>query len=149
MDWTNLILLLLLTLGIISNNPAVSISVSLLLMIRLLHVERVFPFLEQYGLQVGITILTIGVLAPIASGRIQPEAMGQAFLHWQSLLAVGIGMFVSYLGARGATLMAGNPNIVTGLLIGTILGVAFFRGVPVGPLIAAGITSALLSILPK
>ncbi|WP_139488783.1 DUF441 domain-containing protein [Brevibacillus dissolubilis] len=149
MDWTNLILLALLTLGIVSNNPAVSISVGLLLMIRLLHVERIFPFLEQYGLQVGIIILTIGVLAPVASGRIQPEAMGQAFLHWQSLLAIAVGIFVAYLGGRGAALMASNPLIVTGLLIGTILGVAFFRGVPVGPLIAAGIMSVLLSGLPK
>ena len=37
--------------------------------------------------------------------------------------------------------MSAQPSVVGGLLIGTVIGVAFFRGVPVGPLIAAGIVS--------
>jgi uncharacterized membrane protein (DUF441 family) len=40
--------------------------------------------------------------------------------------------------------MSGQPIIVTGLLIGTVIGVAFFKGVPVGPLIAAGLLSLLI-----
>ena len=34
--------------------------------------------------------------------------------------------------------------LVAGLLVGTVLGVALFRGVPVGPLIAAGIISLFI-----
>lgn len=37
--------------------------------------------------------------------------------------------------------MSTQPTVVAGLLIGTVLGVALFKGVPVGPLIAAGILS--------
>ena len=37
--------------------------------------------------------------------------------------------------------MSAQPILVTGLLIGTIIGVAFLGGVPVGPLIAAGLLS--------
>lgn len=37
--------------------------------------------------------------------------------------------------------MISEPQVIAGLLIGTVLGVAFLRGVPVGPLIAAGILS--------
>ncbi|WP_356918858.1 DUF441 family protein [Chryseobacterium gambrini] len=37
--------------------------------------------------------------------------------------------------------------MITGLLIGTIAGVAFFKGVPVGPLIAAGMLSLILNKL--
>jgi uncharacterized membrane protein (DUF441 family) len=40
--------------------------------------------------------------------------------------------------------MTAQPLIVTGLLLGTLIGVAVFRGVPVGPLIAAGILSLLI-----
>ena len=40
--------------------------------------------------------------------------------------------------------MSAQPLLVTGLLLGTIIGVAVFRGVPVGPLIAAGILSLVL-----
>ncbi|TGU84975.1 DUF441 family protein, partial [Mesorhizobium sp. M00.F.Ca.ET.186.01.1.1] len=45
--------------------------------------------------------------------------------------------------------MSGNPLIVTGLLLGTIIGVTFFRVVAVGPLIAAGMLAFLLQFLPK
>jgi uncharacterized membrane protein (DUF441 family) len=149
MDIINLVLLSFLALGIFGNNPTISIAATVLLLLRLVHLERVFPFLEQYGLQIGIIVLTIGVLSPLASGKISPETIWKTFTHWQSILAVFIGMFVAYLGGRGATLMTENPLIVTGLLIGTIVGVTFFRGVPVGPLIAAGMLAFVLQFLPK
>ena len=65
-------------------------------------------------------------------------------MSWKSLVAVAIGLFVAWLGGRGVTLMSHQPNVVAGLLIGTIAGVALLRGVPVGPLIAAGILSLLI-----
>ncbi|MCO6560559.1 MAG: DUF441 family protein, partial [Gilliamella sp.] len=37
-----------------------------------------------------------------------------------------------------------HPTIINGLIIGTLIGVAFFKGIPVGPLIAAGILSLLI-----
>ncbi|MDI7507198.1 DUF441 family protein, partial [Cronobacter dublinensis] len=48
------------------------------------------------------------------------------------------------LGGKGVALMGSQPSIVAGLLVGTVLGVALFRGVPVGPLIAAGLVSLLI-----
>ncbi|BDY95248.1 hypothetical protein MUTS15_39050 [Escherichia coli] len=45
---------------------------------------------------------------------------------------------------RGVTLMGSQPQLVAGLLVGTVLGVALFRGVPVGPLIAAGLVSLIV-----
>ncbi|EMT54028.1 hypothetical protein I532_00440 [Brevibacillus borstelensis AK1] len=149
MDIINLMLLALLAMGILGNNSAVSIAVAVLLLVRLLHVEKAFPFLEQYGLQIGIIVLTIGVLAPLASGKISPQTILSIFTHWQSIVAVFVGIFVAYLGGRGVTLMTANPLVVTGILLGTIIGVTFFRGVPVGPLIAAGMLAFILQFFPK
>ncbi|HEU4965296.1 MAG TPA: DUF441 domain-containing protein [Bacilli bacterium] len=149
MDIPNLLLLGLLAIGVIGNNGSVSIAVAVLLLLRLLHVDKAFPVLEQYGLQIGVIILTIGVLAPIASGKIGYEQLVKTFTSPIPLLAIAIGVFVSYLGGRGVTLMSQSPLIVTGLMIGTILGVALFRGVPVGPLIAAGMTALLLGLFQR
>ena len=149
MDIANLVLLALLAIGIIGNNHSVSVAVAVLLLIRLLSLDRVLPGLEKYGLQVGVIILTIGVLAPLASGRIGWEEISGTFLNWKSVVAIGVGIFVSYLGGRGIPLMSQNPLIVTGLMIGTIVGVALFRGVPVGPLIAAGMASLLFGMMGK
>jgi len=145
-DASALILLLFAGLGVISNNMTVSIAMIILLFLRVTHLHQAFPWLEKYGVTIGIIILTIGVMTPIASGRITLQSVLQSFIHWKSLLAIGIGVLVSYLGGRGVTLMGNEPSIISGLLIGTLIGVAVFRGVPVGPLIAAGILSMLIGV---
>ncbi|ETT74029.1 MULTISPECIES: DUF441 domain-containing protein [Paenibacillus] len=144
MDITSLLLLGLAALGVISSNSPITIAMVVLLLIRVLGLQQAFPWLEKYGLTVGIIILTIGVMTPLASGKISLQTVGQSFLHWKSLAAIGVGVLVAYLGGRGAMLMGSQPTIVAGLLIGTVLGVALFKGVPVGPLIAAGILSLLI-----
>ncbi|WP_339218163.1 DUF441 domain-containing protein [Paenibacillus sp. FSL H8-0332] len=144
MDITSLLLLGLAALGVVSSNSPITIAMVVLLLIRVLGLQQAFPWLEKYGLTVGIIILTIGVMTPLASGKISLQTIGQSFLHWKSLAAIGVGVLVAYLGGRGAVLMGSQPTIVAGLLIGTVLGVALFKGVPVGPLIAAGILSLLI-----
>lgn len=144
MDYSSLILLVLAGLGIVSGNATVTIAMVILLLLRVTSFHTAFPWLEKYGLTIGIIILTIGVMTPLASGKISINQVMESFLHWKSLLAIGIGILVAYLGGRGVTLMSGQPIIVTGLLIGTVIGVAFFKGVPVGPLIAAGLLSLLI-----
>ncbi|MEK3786710.1 MULTISPECIES: DUF441 domain-containing protein [Paenibacillus] len=144
MDITSLLLLLLAALGILSGNATVTIPMLILLLLRIAHVNQAFPWLEKYGLTIGIIILTIGVMTPLASGKISMNQVLESFTHWKSLLAIVIGILVAYLGGRGASLMSSQPTIVTGLLIGTVIGVALFKGVPVGPLIAAGLLSLLI-----
>ncbi|MFB5265197.1 DUF441 domain-containing protein [Paenibacillus enshidis] len=144
MDYSALLLLVLAGLGIFSGNSSVTIAMVVLLLLRVMNLHQTFPWLEKYGLTVGIVLLTIGVMTPLASGRITVQEVLTSFLHWKSLLAIGVGVLVAYLGGRGVTLMSSQPAVVNGLLIGTVLGVAFFKGVPVGPLIAAGILSLLL-----
>ena len=101
------------------------------------------PLLEKYGVKIGIIILTIGVLSPLVSGKIQlPDLSG--FLSWKMVLSISVGVLVTWLAGKGVPLMGEQPILVTGLLIGTIIGVAFLGGIPVGPLIAAGILALLL-----
>ncbi len=40
--------------------------------------------------------------------------------------------------------MGNQPQLVAGLVVGTVLGVALFCGVPGGPLIAAGLVSLIV-----
>lgn len=143
-DSTLLILLALAALGFISHNTTVAISVLVLIVIRMTPLQQTFPWIEKQGLTIGIIILTVAVLAPIASGTLPASTLLHSFLNWKSLVAIAVGVFVSWLGGRGVTLMTGQPSIVAGLLVGTVLGVALFRGVPVGPLIAAGLVSLLI-----
>lgn len=70
MDITSLLLLGLAALGVVSSNSPITIAMVVLLLIRVLGLQQAFPWLEKYGLTVGIIILTIGVMTPLASGKI-------------------------------------------------------------------------------
>ena len=136
-------LVVLIFLGVIGNNSSITIAATVLLLMQQTFLAKYLPYMEKYGLNIGIIILTVGVLAPIISGKIQLPGF-VALLNWKMLLAIAIGIFVAWFGGRGVGLLGTQPVLITGLLIGTIIGVSFFGGIPVGPLIAAGILSLML-----
>lgn len=138
-----LILLGIAALGLIGKNQTIAIAMLVLALLSLTHQVKTFPFLEKHGVTIGVIILTIGVMSPIASGKVGLHELAGTFTNWRSLLAVGVGVLVAYLGGRGVRFMGEQPLVVNGLLLGTIIGVALFKGVPVGPLIAAGILAVL------
>lgn len=138
-----LLLVILLILGVLSNNSTITISAAVLLIMQQTFLSSHIPLLEKYGVKIGIIILTIGVLSPLVSGKIQlPNLSG--FVSWKMALAISVGVLVAWLAGKGVPLMGEQPILVTGLLIGTIIGVAFLGGIPVGPLIAAGILALFL-----
>ena len=128
-DVTLLILLGLAALGFVSHNTTVAVSILVLIIVRVTPLNTFFPWIEKQGLTVG---------------TLPPSTLIPSFVNWKSLVAIAVGVFVSWLGGRGVTLMGSQPQLVAGLLVGTVLGVALFRGVPVGPLIAAGLVSLIV-----
>ncbi len=138
-----LFLVALIVLGVLGNNNSITISAAVLLLMQQTFLSKYIPHLERYGLTIGIIILTIGVLSPIVSGKIALPNLKE-LLNWKMFLSIAVGVLVAWLAGRGVTLMSNQPVLVTGLLIGTIAGVAFLGGIPVGPLIAAGILALIL-----
>ncbi|MFQ9121883.1 MAG: DUF441 domain-containing protein [Haemophilus parainfluenzae] len=138
-----LLLVFLIVLGLISQNSAITISAAVLLIMQQTLLSKYIPILEQYGVKIGIIILTIGVLSAVSVGK-NPTARSQFIFKLEN------GRFYFNRGIRrmargkGVPLMSEQPVLVTGLLIGTIIGVSFLGGIPVGPLIAAGILAVLI-----
>lgn len=141
------LLIVLIALGVISHNNAITISACVLLIMQQTALAAYIPWIVRHGLNIGIIILTIGVLSPLVSGKIQLPELSELVTNWKLLAAIVIGVFVAWLGGKGVNLMMGQPVLITGLLIGTVLGVTFFKGVPVGPLIAAGMLALILNII--
>lgn len=135
-----LFLVTLIFLGVVSNNNSITISAAILLLMQQTALAQFIPVVEKHGLQLGIILLTVGVLSPLVSGRIQAPPLAE-FFNLKMVSAVLIGIAVAWIAGRGVPLMEQQPVLVTGLLIGTVIGVAFMGGIPVGPLIAAGILS--------
>ncbi|AER31063.1 MULTISPECIES: DUF441 domain-containing protein [Pantoea] len=142
---STLILIGLAILSYFVHNTAVILSILILLAIKLTPLAQFFPYVEKQGITIGIIILTVAVMAPLASGSLPASSLIKSFASWQSIVAVLVGIFVAWLGGRGVSYMSVQPSVIGGLLMGTVIGVAFFRGVPVGPLIAAGIVSLFIT----
>ncbi|WP_277673481.1 DUF441 domain-containing protein [Piscibacillus halophilus] len=137
---STLFLLILLFLGFIAKNQAILIAVYILLGIKLLKLDdKVFPFLESKGLFMGVVVITVAVLVPIATGDIGFEQLVQSVKSYYAWIALISGVFVAYIAKHGLDLLANDPHLTAALVIGTILAVVFFHGVAVGPLIGAGI----------
>lgn len=113
-DLTLIILLFLAALSYFSHNLTVTIALLVLVAIRMTPLQQTFPWIEKQGVTVGIIILTIGVMAPIASGTLPSTTLMHSFLNWKSLLAIAVGIFVSWVGGRGVALMSSQPTVVGG-----------------------------------
>lgn len=141
------LLLVIILLGIVGKNYVVAAAAGALLVLRLLPNEALFPFLEKNALNVGIGIITLAILIPFARGGIGWSELYKTMASPTGLVALATGIFVAYLGGRGVGFLTSQPQVMVGLMVGTIVGVAFFRGVPVGPLIAAGMVALVMGLM--
>lgn len=142
-----LFLLLLGFIGWLGKNTSLLIAAIFLMVLKLTTLDsKVFPFLEGKGISLGVTIITIAVLVPIASGSIGFKDLGEAIKSPYAWIALVSGIAVALLAKNGLILLNHDPHITTALVIGTIIAVALFKGVAVGPLIGAGIAYMCMQI---
>jgi uncharacterized membrane protein (DUF441 family) len=143
-----LFLILLLAIGFIAKNSSLMIAIGVLLVLKIIGLEtKFFSSIQTKGINWGVTIITIAVLAPIASGEIGFRDLLDAFKSPFAWIALISGMAVALLAKGGVTLLADDPQITTALVLGTILSVSIFKGVAVGPLIGAGIAYTAMKII--
>jgi uncharacterized membrane protein (DUF441 family) len=141
-------MLILLVIGIIAKNQSLIIAVVVLLLLKWVGLgDKAFPFIQQKGIQVGVTIITIAVLVPIITGQIGFKELLDSTKSAYAWIALGAGIFVAVIAASGVELLQTDPHITAALVLGTILAVAVFNGVAVGPLIGAGIAYMAMRIV--
>ncbi|MBU5593660.1 DUF441 domain-containing protein [Amphibacillus sp. MSJ-3] len=144
---STIFLILLFILGYIGKNESIMVAVYILLGIQLLKLDtRLFPFIQEKGMTIGITIITISVLIPIATGEIGFKDLIDSVKTYYGWIALGSGIFVALVARGGLDLLANDPHLTTALVMGTIIAVVFFQGVAVGPLIGAGIAYLIMRI---
>ncbi|WP_449621459.1 DUF441 domain-containing protein [Robertmurraya sp. Marseille-Q9965] len=140
-------LLLLLGIGLIVKNNGLIIAIAFLIIMKVIGVDsKYFAFIHSKGINWGVIVITIAVLAPIASGEIGFRDLSSAFKSPYAWIALISGMVVALLAKNGITLLAKDPHITSALVLGTILAVSIFKGVAVGPLIGAGIAYMVMRV---
>jgi uncharacterized membrane protein (DUF441 family) len=136
----------LIVIGLIGRSPIIATAASILLVLKLTSLERFFPTVERRGLELGLMFLTISVLVPFANEKVSWRDVTPLFTTVFGVLALFGGAVATWMNGKGLDLLRAEPHIIVGLVIGSIIGIVFFRGIPVGPLMAAGIAALAVKL---
>ena len=143
---TYLILLGIMLLSRIGNNMTVFYAAGALIVLKMFLPVKALEYFGSHGINWGVVVLTCAMLVPIAQGSIGTKEIVGVFKTPVGIFAILIGIAVAVFGGLGTEFISEDPEIVASLMIGTILGVFFFKGIPVGPLIAGGMVYVCLKI---
>lgn len=139
-----------LLLSLVGHNMTVVYAAVIVLAVKIFGQVSGLPVLEYlggHGLSFGIIILTAAVLVPIANGTVTIWTMINSFKSLIGIVAITAGLLAAMAGGVGVPLMQSNPNVIPALIVGTMAGVFFFKGIAVGPLIAAGFTYFVMALV--
>lgn len=146
-----LMIILVLALSVVGHNMTVVYAAVIVLVLKIIAQLSGAPVILEYmgshGLNFGIIILTAAVLVPIADGTVTIATIINSFKSLPGIVALTAGLLAAIAGGVGVPLMQENPNIIPALIVGTMAGVFFFKGIAVGPLIAAGFTYFVLALI--
>lgn len=98
-----LLLVVLIIVGMIGRSPIITTAACMLLVIKLVQLDRFLPTIERRSLEFGLLFLTMGVLVPFASEKINMRDVVTVFTSWQGIFALAGGAVATYMNSKGST----------------------------------------------
>ncbi len=141
------LIILILALGILARSELVMLAASILLILRLLHLESIISFFKDKGISVGLLILMITVLIPLATDQVRFKDLPKLVTSLSGVLAILGCLLATKLNGMGIDLLKVQPELIIGMVLGSIIGIVFWGGVPVGPLMAGGLTALFIKFI--
>lgn len=136
-------LLIVFVVAVLTKNNLLGAAAAIVFFLDLMRLNRFFPMIQNRGLEAGLLFLTVALLVPLATGEITWKSLVSSLFSPLGVLTIIGGIVGAYLNSQGLDLLAVEPSIIPGILIGVMVSVFFFGGVAVGPIMAAGITALL------
>ena len=134
--------------ALLGKNQSLIIASIVVLFLKLIpYSDKIFPLLNKQGINWGVTIISITILVPIATGKIGFMDLVNSFKSPVGWIAVACGILVSLLSYQGVGFLSASPEVTVALVMGTIIGVVFMNGIAAGPIIASGIAYLIIQLL--
>ncbi|HOV78475.1 MAG TPA: DUF441 domain-containing protein [Bacillota bacterium] len=140
------VLVVLLLVGILAHSNLIATATCVLLILKFANINIMFPLLERRGLELGLLFLLLSILVPLSNGKVSERDIIYNLTSLPGILAIAGGALATCLNTRGLQLLKIDPEIIFGLMLGSILGIVFLHGVPVGPLMASGLAALFLGL---
>jgi len=134
-------------LGVIGQNRLVTLAAGLLLIVDLGGLRTALGWLRRFGPTVGFVLLVSSLLTSFVKGEQSVKHIFE-LLDWKALsVTLLAGVAASVLCKQGMDLLEFRPELIIGLIVGSLAGVLLLHGIPVGPFVAAGMTGLILRAL--
>ena len=147
--WIDAFFAAMMLVSLLTGNKTLLYAMGAGFVLRLVKATPVLDFLAKKGINWGILLITIGFLAPIALEKYDLEQFKAVFVSPAGWIAILCGIAVAIMGGKGLIVGQSDMVITVGIILGTFLGVAFFKGNPVGPLIGSGMAWFLITLARK
>lgn len=113
----------------------------LVLGVYLLQIQTVTTALQKYSLNIGLFFLMVFLLFPLTNAKLNLMELAQQLFTPIGAFALLAGFVISYIGGKGLGVLPTQPVILLGVIIGTLIAVLFFKGLPAGLIVAAGVVA--------
>jgi len=133
-------------LGMATRNNILTAAAGILIIMQALGLERLFSILENRAIDLGLLFLTLAILVPFATGKITLAHIISFLFSPAGLVTAIGGAIAARLNARGVDLLTREPDVIGAIILGALFSIALMGGIPVGPVMAAGIASVFLQI---
>ena len=145
-----IILIFLIAISSIAKNKPLLVGSIIVFILSFVNKNYIANLNKNIFLNAGLTLLMIWMLIPLIDNQDNSSVFNiKNYLNIYSFIALLSGFFVVTTAAKGLDLLNNNPAILTGIVTGSIIGVTFFGGIPVGMLIGSGIAYLIISLLKK
>lgn len=139
-------LIMIIVLGFLAQSRVVILAAFILLLLKELEISFSLLFLSRKGIEIGLIFLMLAIISPLVISPVKWEELKETLLSWKGLIAVISGLLATRFNGMGLDLLNEIPQLIVGIIIGSFLGVVFLGGIPVGPLMAAGIAALLVRL---
>ncbi len=143
---SNILLITILIFGFFSKSRVLLITTLFLLIIQELNIKEFFIFFSSHGIEIGLFFLLAAIISSLLLIELDFQKILDYFLSYQGLIAFIAGILATILNKMGLHLLESDSLLITAIVIGSIFGILFFEGIPVGPLMAAGIAVLLIRL---
>lgn len=144
---SKIILIVLFILSLINKNKSLTGAAFIIFVISLIDNGKSAEFIEKHFMNLGMTFLMIWMLVPLIKQTSVETININQLLNLRSIISIIAGISAVLVASKGVTFLKLNSDTMPGILIGSIIGVTFLGGVPVGPLIASGMVFGILKLI--
>ncbi len=137
-------LIILIFLGFLARSRVVILAGFTLLLVKELELGNFLEFFSRKGIEIGLIFLLLAILTPMVIDPLEGKELWDVLVSWKGFIAVVAGILATQMNGMGLNLLGEMPDLIIGIIIGSLIGIILFQGIPVGPLMAAGIAALLV-----